>query len=103
MPRHVNEPNQYAINEGKKLGLTDQQVSSINFGFHTTKAIQDDIKNGTSIDDSFPRYQGLNNIEIEGITQYGLTREQVLTNNFGYHTLSAIKDIKKKINRSIFK
>ena len=96
MIRHINEKNQFAIEEGKKLGLTDKQLKSTNFGFHTLDAIKDDIEKGIPIKVSFTKYQGLNNLEIEGITQYGLTREQVLTDNFGFHTLNAIKDDREK-------
>ena len=38
----------------------------------------------------------LNNIEVEGMVELGLSREQVLGENFGYHTIDAIKDIQKR-------
>ena len=46
--------------------------------------------------EAFERYSGLNNIEVDAITQLGLTRNQVLTPNFGYHTVSAIEKIQKR-------
>jgi len=74
--RHVNEPNKYQQEEGKKLNLTDEQVLSSNFGDHTIKAIKREMEeNGLGLQEAFKKYKDLNNIEVEAMTKFGLTRE----------------------------
>ena len=94
--RHTNPPNPYQQQEGIKLGLSRAQVLAPNFGYHTVSAIKAEIEKGASLEDAFAKYSSLNNIEIEAMTELGLSRAQVLAPNFGDHTVSAIRDIKKR-------
>lgn len=96
MYSHSNTPNKYAQNEGVKLGLSHEQVTAPNFGYHTIAAIRAEIEKGTSLEDAFVKYRHLNNSQIEAMTVLGLSRQQVTVPNFGYHTISAIRDIQKR-------
>ena len=82
--------------QGEKLGLTREQVLTDNFGYHTIGAIEREIEQGVDLQTAFEKYSGLNKIAVDAVAQLGLTREQVLTDNFGYHTIDAIKNIQKR-------
>jgi hypothetical protein len=90
---HANTlpPNPYQQQNGIKLGLGHAQVLAPNFGYHTVSAIKAEIETGASLEDAFAKYRDLNNIEIQAMTELGLSRAQVLAPNFDYHTVSAIK------------
>ncbi|MBM3590804.1 MAG: hypothetical protein FJX30_05495 [Alphaproteobacteria bacterium] len=94
--REIVMPNKYQQQDGLKLGLTREQVLTPNFGAHTINAIQKEIEKGVELQVAFKKYSTLNIAEVDGITKLGLTREHVLTPNFGYHTLYAVKDILKR-------
>jgi|GEM_PF-4419167 len=51
----------FAQNEGIKLGLTREQVSTYNFGFHTIDAIRKDVEEGANLQKAFEKYSKLNN------------------------------------------
>jgi uncharacterized protein (DUF433 family) len=89
--RHQNPPNKYQQDEGIKLGLSRAQVLAPNFGYHTVSAIKAEMEKGVSLEDAFAKYGELNHIEVQAMTELGLSRAQVLAPNFGYHTVSAIK------------
>ncbi|KTD72720.1 hypothetical protein [Legionella tucsonensis] len=91
-----NPPNKYAQDEGVKLGLSREQVTARNFGYHTINAIRTEIEKGTSLEDAFVKYRDLNLPQIEAMTVLGFSREQVTAPNFGNHTIRAISDIQKR-------
>ncbi|WP_340200262.1 hypothetical protein [Ascidiimonas sp. W6] len=77
--------------------LSRQQVETPNFGRDTLDTIDGLMQTNRA---RFPNPQvafnevnGLNAIQIEGITDYGLTRTQVTTPNFGEHTLNAMNHL----------
>ena len=76
--------------EGRKLGLTREQVMSEGFGYQTISAIQAEIAQDMPLTDAFEKYQSLNAVQVEG-RKLGLTREQVMSEGFGYQTISAIQ------------
>ena len=93
----INLDLEYAKTEGiNKYGLTKEQVLAENFGYHTLNAIKKAVEEGVDLQKAFEKYSQLNYVQIEAITKHGLTKEQVLSDNFGYHTLNAIDDIKKR-------
>ena len=79
-----------------ELGLSRAQVSTLNFGYHTVSAIKAEIEKGTTLEAAFEKYCYLTYNQKQGMTELGLSREQVLTLNFGDHTVSAIRDIQKR-------
>ncbi len=97
--RHQNPPYRYQQDEGIKLGLSREQVLETNFGANTVSAIKAEMEKGASLEDAFAKYRALNNIEIQAMTELGLSREQVLAPNFGEHTVSAIKSIQKRTGK----
>lgn len=82
--------------EGIKLGLKDDQMLNLDFGFHTINAIKAEMTKGTDLQTAFETYRNLAPIQISAITELGLTREQVLSPNFGEYTINAIKNIQKR-------
>ena len=74
-----------------EFGLTREQVLSHNFGYHTSRAIEREMEAGCIPQESFEKYKNLNNIQVDAMTKFGLTREQVLSHNFGDHTSRAIE------------
>ncbi len=94
--RHINRPNPYSQNLGTTRGLTRKQVLTDNFGCHTVVAIEKELEKGCDLQECFNKYRDLNNIEVDAITKLGLTRVQVLTDNFGEHTVHAVSDIQKR-------
>ena len=95
---HTNPPNKFAQEAGVELGLTRLQVRTQNFGSHTIHAIKSEIEKdkNTNLEEAFSKYKGLNNIQVEGMTSLGLTGSQVRTQNFDFHTIKAINDIRKR-------
>ena len=73
-----------------EFGLTREQVLSHNFGYHTSRAIEREMEAGCSSQESFEKYKNLNNIQVYAMTKFGLTRERVLSDNFGVHTLGLL-------------
>lgn len=93
----INLDLENAKTEGiNKYGLTKEQVLTENFGHHTLNAIKKAVEEGADLQKAFEKYSNLNYEQIEAITKHDLTKEQVLSDNFGYHTLNAIDDIKKR-------
>ena len=90
--RHTVTPNKYQQEEGMKLGLSRAQVLSADFGEHTVTAIKAEIGKGVSLEDAYAKYRELNNIEINAMTELGLSRAQVLSADFGVYTFRAIKE-----------
>ncbi len=82
--------NNIEVDAMTKFGLTREQVLSYNFGDHTSRAIAREIEAGFISQESFEKYKNLNNIQVDAMTKFGLTREQVLSYNFGDHTSRAI-------------
>lgn len=86
----------YSQKEGIKLGLKEDQMLSPNFSIHTVNAIQAEMAKGADLQTAFEKYRDLTYIETSGIAELGLEREQVLSPNFGFHTVNAIQDIQKR-------
>ena len=75
-----------------RYDLTREQVSSNNFGQHTLtgmRTLQMQDANLTS-QEAFNMVSGMSLTQINGGTQYNLTRAQVETPNFGNHTLNGL-------------
>ena len=99
---HENPPNKYAQDTGVELGLNHKQVTTPNFGFHTIEAIKAETKKGVTLEAAFEKYQSFNNIQVVGMTDLGLDRKQITTPNFGFHTINAISDLKKRTEELTF-
>lgn len=89
--RKVQPSNKYSHADGIRLGLDGSQVLVENFGFHTITAIEAEMAKDVSLEDAFRKYAGLNQIEVQGMRELGLSRAEVLVENFGYHTIHAIQ------------
>ncbi len=82
-----------------RYGLTIEQLEVVNFGEHTLAGIalltspsraQNNQKIFT-IKEAYTLIAGLNAIQTEGVTRYGLSREQVSIPDFGERTLSLMR------------
>ncbi|WP_340199363.1 hypothetical protein [Ascidiimonas sp. W6] len=80
-----------------RFDLLPDQVSTPNFGAHTLAAITN-LKAGASDEgqelsnqEAFAEVSGLNAVEVRGITEFQLNREQVLDPRFSEHTLRNIQ------------
>lgn len=58
---HSNQPNPYAQAQGRQLGLSAAQVSTLNFGWHTIYAIENIQKRAPMLSSSeaFGMVQGM--------------------------------------------
>jgi hypothetical protein len=79
-----------------RYGLTREQVASANFGQDTLTGmhiLQSQDRRLTN-QAAFAILEGLNRVQINGITQYNLNRDEVQTPNFGNHTLNGILNLR---------
>jgi len=85
--------------KGALIGLTREQMLVDNFGLHTVHGIENlrEQDNVLSLDDAYEKMKGLKNYEIDGLS-YGLTREQMQVDNFGYHTVIGILTLLENIS-----
>ena len=76
-----------------ELGLSREQVSVDKFGQHTTYAIKEEMAKSEplSAGAAFAKYRGLDSHQVVGVLELGLSRDQVLSKNFGFHTIDTIK------------
>ncbi|WP_340200119.1 hypothetical protein [Ascidiimonas sp. W6] len=89
MVQGLDQNQTHAITE---LGLSRADVFSPNFGEHTTDSMYMLLQQRkvVSRSDAFEMVRGLDQFQTNGITRFGLRRDQVLTSNFGEHTLDGI-------------
>ena len=69
------------------MGLSIKQLNAYNFGFHTINGIKDEIAKGMDLASAFGKYSGLNDVQIEGMIELGLTHQQVGVANFRWCTI----------------
>jgi hypothetical protein len=75
----------------RDLGLTKGQVQVANFGNHTMHAIKADMARGATLQAAYYRYVGLNNIQVEAVSDLGLTRNQVQVYELNFGVINSIK------------
>ncbi|WP_340199359.1 hypothetical protein [Ascidiimonas sp. W6] len=95
------EINLDELNEVQREGitryeLTREQVTGRNFGQHILNGMRTLQRQDRTLanQDAFRMLNGLNTVQVNGITQYNLTRNQVETRNFGNHTLNGILNLR---------
>lgn len=78
-------------------GLSLEQVLSPNFGRHTLNAIDQlqYLDDTLTVEQAFNELQGLNRVQVEGLIDYNLTRQEIQTANFGRHSLNAIDNLRR--------
>ena len=86
----------YQVRGRSAFNLSREQVQSENFGEHTIITMirllsQNRAQNPN---EAFELLRGLNRDQIWGIDQYRLRREDVLTPNFGRHTLLGLDELR---------
>ncbi|WP_340199362.1 hypothetical protein [Ascidiimonas sp. W6] len=72
--------------------LTRADVNAPTFGIHTLDGIDSLQFQNPHLNEqeAFNQVNGLNATQVRGVTEFNLTPDQVNTNNFGQHTLSAM-------------
>lgn len=84
-----------AMIEGEKIGLTQDQMKTLEFGMHTVNAIKREVAQGVSLNTAYARYRGLHALQVKGL-ELGLTKYRVLLGGLSDHVLVAMeKDIEK--------
>lgn len=98
--KQVNELNEFQTLGVRDYGLTRNEVRILNFGVHTLRggdALRlDAIRNGQfdfSYQDAFQILKELNAIQVKGITDFGLSRNDVIQSNFNETTFLAMQQL----------
>ena len=83
-----------------ELDLSRKQVSTKNFGHHTIDAIKDELakEDPLSLEAAFAKYRGLDSIQVQGVSELGMSRDRVSADDFGEHTISAITAVWVKLS-----
>lgn len=97
----ISGMNRAQINGITQYNLRRDQVESPNFGNHTLNGMLNLRFQGVPFDQGFERVRGLENeAQVNGVTEYNLTRDDVQAENFGQHTLTGIDAI-RAVNQAI--
>lgn len=76
--------------------LGREQVETKNFGYSIMNAMKALRENGRARNwhKAFEMVKGLNEIQLKGITEFGLERKEVLSPNFGKHTIDGMQTLR---------
>lgn len=83
--------------ESIKIGLTKAQINILNFGHHTLDAIKKLMsESNLTLAEAYDQFKYLNYIQVEGITNLGLSRNEVENKHFNEISFRAIETSMKR-------
>jgi hypothetical protein len=87
--------NAYQVEGVVRFNLTTNEVRTQNYGLHTNDAINRlrGFRRVRSFQRALQLVGGLNAVQTRGVVDFRLRREDVLTPNFGRHTLDGIQEL----------
>jgi hypothetical protein len=94
--RMIQGLNPYQVHAMVILQLTKEQVDSRNFGEHTINTMLRLIgqNRARNTSEAFETLRGLDRHQAWGVDQYRLTRNEVMSPNFGRHTLLGMDELR---------
>ena len=83
--------------ESIKIGLTKAQINILNYGHHTLDAIKQlMLESNLTLAEAYDQFKCLNYIQVEGMTNLGLSRNEVENKHFNEISLKAIETSMKR-------